>query len=74
MSYFMHFSFRSSLLKSKVSLADVVRTSRDGTSKCVVCEPSDLFAHEFHKMVKLISDSDNSGKCFLLERHTVILF
>lgn len=59
---------------SRVSLGDAVRTSRDNMNRCVVCEPSDLLADVFYTMVKLVLNSDKSDKCFLLERHAVVLF
>lgn len=37
---------------------DAVRTSGDDMSRCVVREPSDLFANVFHIMVKLVLNGD----------------
>lgn len=59
---------------SKVSLGDAVRTSGDGMNRRVVCEPSDLCADVFYAMVRLVLNSGKLDKCFLSERHTVVLF
>lgn len=49
------------MITKVISLGDAVRANGDGVNRCVVCEPTDLFANMFYIMVKLFLDSDNSS-------------